>query len=94
VTPQGSPEHIERPFAAGIPGQLRLVYFYGPDFPWDSPFYVKHIEPQAHYQAFFWDPRSGVEYPMGAVQPDEHGRWKIPVQPEMTDWLLVLTGAA
>jgi hypothetical protein len=90
VEPCGSPEHYEWPFAASIPGQARLIYFYGPNFPWALPFYVLGLEPGKSYPAFYWDPRTGEEYPLGSVQAGDDGRWQMPPQPEMTDWLLVL----
>jgi hypothetical protein len=91
VEPCGSAEHPEWPFAAGIPGKLRLIYFYGPNFAWDKPFYVQGFEPGSAYHAALWDPRTGQEYPLGPVQPDPDGRWSIPPQPEFSDWLLILT---
>ena len=90
AAPHGSPEHIELPFAAGIPGKLRLVYFYGPNFPWDPPLVVEQLEPGLPYEAFFWDPRTGAEFPLGKIHVDAEGRWQIPLQPEMADWLLVM----
>jgi hypothetical protein len=92
ASPQGTPEQIELPFAAGIPGKLRLVYFYGPNFPWVAPLFVEQIEPGLPYKAFFWDPRTGAEYPLGQICADAAGRWQIPAQPEMADWLLVMEG--
>lgn len=90
VEPSGSPEHIELPFAAGIPGSLRLIYFYGPNWPWGTPFMVRQLESTVQYRAFFWDPRTGQEYPIGPIQADADGCWKIAPQPEMTDWVVVL----
>lgn len=91
VSPQGSPENMRYPFAAGIPGQLRLVYFYGPDFPWEPEgLHVEMLEVEVPYRAFFWDPRSGAEHALGSVIPDAQGSWRIPVQPEMADWVLVI----
>jgi hypothetical protein len=89
VSPAGSPERIDLPFAAGIPGQVRVIYIYGPTF---SPFRltVQKLEPGVAYEAFWWDPRTGAEHPLGAVQADAQGAWPIPVQPELNDWVLVL----
>jgi len=90
ASPCGSPGSLALPFAAGIPGKLRLVYFYGPNFPWEAPLFVERLEPGLLYEAFFWNPRTGVEYTIGQVTGDAAGRWRIPIQPEMADWLLVL----
>ena len=51
------------------------------------------------YNAFWWDPRTGAEHPLGRVQPDAPGgagtggAWTIPMQPELTDWVLALVRA-
>ena len=96
VEPAGSPDNICAPFAAGIPGQIRIIYFYNPTFPWESikPAVVA-IENNVKYTAWFWDPGSGEENEIGIVEPDDHGRWQIPLQPRFSDWVLVLdaTGA-
>jgi hypothetical protein len=89
VSPAGSPTQIKWPFAAGIPGQVRVIYMYWPNFTDYSPT-VQKIEPRVAYTAFYWDPRTGAEHPLGAVQADAAGAWTIPMQPELTDWVLVL----
>ena len=88
--PFGSPENIEAPFAAGIPGIVRVIYFYAPTQPWFSKTQVCGLESGLRYQAFFWDPRSGQEFALGEIRGDDAGKWVIPVQPEMKDWVLVL----
>jgi hypothetical protein len=92
VSPCGGPGDIERPFAAGIPGQVRVIYFFAPSFPWSAqPLQVCQLESAPlRYRAFFWDPRSGLEYDLGTVAAGADGTWTIPVQPEMKDWVLVL----
>ena len=89
VDPAGSPAHFDWPFAAGIPGKVRIIYLYGPNFA-DVRLTVQQIEAQAAYRAFFWDPRTGAEHPLGTVQPNADGSWVIPVQPELFDWVLVM----
>ena len=74
--------------AAGIPGKVRVIYIYGTFF--GSYGKVEKIEPGVTYTAFFWDPRTGAEYPIGPVRPDANGSWVIPREPELTDWVLVL----
>jgi hypothetical protein len=88
VEPAGSPEHFELPFAAGIPGELRVIYLYAPVFALDKK--VIKIEKDVTYQSYFWDPRTGQEFPLGIVQPDANGSWTIPMEPELFDWVLVL----
>jgi hypothetical protein len=89
VDPAGSPEHIKWPFAAGIPGVVRVIYLYFPNFPDYQPS-VQQLEPGAAYTAYFWDPRTGDQHPLGKIEPDAAGAWRIPMQPTLTDWVLVL----
>jgi len=89
VSPAGSPEHIQWPFAAGIPGQVRVIYLYGPNFPGYQPS-VQNLERGVAYRATYWDPRTGAEYALGVISPDAAGAWPIPMQPELSDWVLVL----
>jgi hypothetical protein len=89
VCPPGTPEHFKWPFAAGIPGQVRVIYLYWPNFETYRPA-VQRIEPGLAYTAFYWDPRTGAEHRLGTVHPDAEGAWAIPMQPELTDWVLVL----
>ncbi len=89
VDPAGAPEHIEWPFAAGIPGRVRVIYMYGPIWG-NAGLTVQKIEPGAHYKAFFWDPTSGEEHPLGEITPRADGSWVMPNQPELKDWVLVL----
>jgi hypothetical protein len=88
--PVGGPDNVEYPFAAGIPGQVRVIYMYGPIQPWFHKTKVCRLESDVRYHGFYWDPRSGQEYPLGDIQPSEDGSWTLPFQPEMKDWVLVL----
>lgn len=97
VDPSGSPEHVTAPFAAGVPGEIRFIYFYNPTFPWSSHCHtVTMLEPDIEYKALFWDPRTGDAHNLGTVKPDANGRWNVPLQPTFSDWLLILdaTGAS
>jgi len=91
VDPCGSPDHLEWPFAAGIPGEVRVIYMYGPNWS-DTRLTVKALTAGAPYTAFFWDPRTGAEHPLGTILAADDGTWAIPVQPEASDWVLVLEG--
>ncbi len=91
VEPGGSAENVSAPFAAGIPREVRIIYFYQPTFPWSNQrIAVVKIEPDIKYRAFFWDPRSGDAHDLGLVESDVHGCWNVPLQPVFTDWILVL----
>jgi hypothetical protein len=89
VHPAGSAEHIQLPFAAGIPGQVRIIYMYGPIWA-EIKLAVTNLEPGSHYHAFFWDPRTGEELPIGPVIPQPDGSWVMPMHPTLSDWVLVL----
>ena len=91
VEPAGSPENVNLPFAAGIPGEVRVIYFYSPTFQLPNPQHqVCGLEAGLQYWAFFWDPRTGQEHDLGEVTSDGDARWTIPIQPELKDWILVL----
>jgi hypothetical protein len=90
VQPAANTEQWFAPYAAGIPGKLRVVYF--PHFhlhPW-ADMRVKGLEPGVIYQARFLDPRNGQEFPTGTVQADERGEWRVAVPLTMHDWVLIL----
>ncbi len=85
----GSYENINLPFCAGIPEEVRLIYFYAAF--WDnSPFRVRALESGMRYRTFFWNPRNGVEVEAGIAKGDVNAEWKVPMQPERKDWVLVL----
>ncbi|MBN1436796.1 MAG: DUF4038 domain-containing protein [Sedimentisphaerales bacterium] len=80
-------------YAAGIQGQVRVIYTYQVIFlgvPGSKPVLVQKIEAGVNYRAFFVNPSTGQEHDLGAVKADEEGNWPIPQQPEARDWLLVL----
>ncbi|MGC9469608.1 MAG: DUF4038 domain-containing protein [Anaerolineae bacterium] len=91
VDPSGSPANVDAPFAAGIPQQVRIVYFYQPTFPWtEQQMWVCNLESGTTYRAYFWNPRDGTEHQLGRVNANPDGRWAIPIQPTMKDWVVVL----
>jgi hypothetical protein len=88
VNPAATPENPWLHYAAGIPGEVRVIYMYGQ--VWGTHVRVQHIEADAHYRAFFVNPTTGEEYALGDVGAEPDGSWLIPQQPEVHDWLLVL----
>ena len=91
VEPAGNPDNVDFPFAAGIPGEVRMVYFYWPTFQAPNRQYlVRYLESGIHYRAFFWDPRNGQEFNLGEVIQGDDYTWYIPIQPELKDWVVVL----
>jgi len=91
VKPAGGPQNLNAPFAAGIPGEVRVIYFYYPTYqkPAEQN-QVLNIEPGIRYKAFFWRPRDGEEYDLGIIKPDASGTWEIPIQPTLEDWVVVI----
>jgi hypothetical protein len=93
VDPHWDEDNYFHAYAAGIPGQLRVIF-------WPSTFRsgrIKHIEPDVSYRAFLFNPVDGSERDLGAVTPDEHGDWVLPVgngdwrvMPIYQDWVLVM----
>ncbi len=75
-----------RSACAGIPGKLRIAYI---SFLWDPPL-VKGLEKDINYQAFYFDPITGKDIPLGPVTPGSDGSWRAPLPPEVHDWVLVL----
>jgi hypothetical protein len=60
---------FRRPYAAGIPGKLRMIYTAG--FP--VPPTVLDLEPGVRYQAYYWEPTLGIKFDLGAVEIPKPG---------------------
>ncbi len=86
VEPHWTRDNYEQPYAAGIPGEVRMI-FIPP--AWNPPT-VKSIESGVAYHAFYFDPASGKQHDLGAVTPDSTGAWPAPLTPTFADWVLVL----
>ncbi|GAB4530899.1 MAG: hypothetical protein OHK0046_51680 [Anaerolineae bacterium] len=91
VLPAGDHTNYAAPFAAGIPREVRIIYSLLPSWPWDkNRKIVTGLEADVTYQAFFWDPRKGRKHDACVVAPDAEGRWMIPLEPTLQDWVIVL----
>ena len=86
VEPHWNKEDYLLAYAAGIPGELRIVYW--PTL-WTVPV-IKNLEPGVTYRAFYYDPKSGTEHPAGEAKGDRNGDWQPPGVPIFQDWVLVL----
>jgi hypothetical protein len=95
VQPSGDADRVGAPFAAGVPGQVRVIYLYDPILPWERTAHprVLGLERERAHRAYFWDPRTGAERDLGPVQPDGAGAWQIPLTPTFQDWVLVIESA-
>ncbi len=77
-------------FAAGIPGEVRVIFrpflggaFFGEDL-------VYGLEKDVRYEAFYFNPINGDERRLGSVTPDEEGTWRSPRVTAFQDWVLVM----
>jgi hypothetical protein len=86
VEPHWSEQNYQLPYAAGIPGQLLLVFV--PPM-WDPP-KVQHLESGTTYQAHFFNPRSGSQTSIGPVSADAEGAWQAPITPTFEQWVIVI----
>jgi hypothetical protein len=94
IEPRWTAENYTKAYAAGIPGELRLIFF---PLSWWGSGTVKGIEPEARYRAYLFNPSNADEIDLGTVTPDANGDWPLPcgnppykVMPIYRDWVLVL----
>jgi len=62
------------PYAAGIPGKLRVIYI-----PYFSPYTrqmptVLGLEPGVRYHAYYWEPSLGIRIDLGMIERPKPGR--------------------
>lgn len=88
IEPAASQDNPNAPFAAGIPGQVRVIFL--PSGVWGVT--IKAIEPGASYRAFLFNPVDAAEHDLGQVKPDANASWRVPLNmpPIYQDWILVL----
>jgi len=87
--PRWSKDNYELPYAAGIPGELRIV-FVPVIF---THFKIRDLEPGVRYKAAFFDPRTAEDHPIGEVAGDTQGQWEAPLLPTFEQWVLVMEKA-
>jgi hypothetical protein len=85
--PHWTEQNYMQPYAAGIPGEVRFVYAPA---SWDLPAIVD-LEPGVTYHGFLFNPSTGKETDLGAINGGEQGKWQPPVPPIVRDWVIVLT---
>ena len=90
VQPHADEEDPLNPYAAGIPGELRVIYLPKALFPapWGAPVTVVGLEPDVRYRATFFDPIEGGTHALSEVTGSD--TWQIPSPPVLQDWVLVL----
>jgi len=96
VSPAADDKSWFAPYAAGIAGRLRIVYY--PVLTLSPWLWNKHLvtalEPGVRFRARLIDPRSGAETDLGDVNGDARGEWRVPCPPVSHDWLLVMEARA
>jgi len=87
VEPHWNRDEYFFPYAAGIPGELRIIYTANPECV------IKHLERDVSYRASWFNPMSGEDFPIGVIRGDDNGDWKSPPMLIYQDWILVLERA-
>ena len=92
VDPHSTPENRMAPYAAGIPGKVRVIFISteAVGFTRSGQATVRGLEPGAQYRAFYFDPSAGTEYDQGMVAGDAEGNYQLPKPPIYRDWVFVL----
>ena len=85
VEPRWNKENFILPYAAGIPGEVRMIYTPA---RWDLP-KVIGLESD-DYAAYLFNPVNGQRRELGRVTPDKSGTWQPPVPPIVQDWVIVM----
>ena len=84
----GGPEDASYgPQAAGIPGDIRLIYV-----PQSEPVVALGLGAQTAYRAEYFDPVSGARQSLGTIRADATGSWTCPPPAAKDhDWVLILS---
>jgi hypothetical protein len=92
VDPHSTPENRMAPYAAGIPGKVRVIFISteAVGFTRSGQATIRGLEPGARYQAFYFDPGAGTQYDQGTVAGDAEGNYQLPKPPIYRDWVFVL----
>jgi hypothetical protein len=95
VKPHQTPANRMSAYAAGIPGQVRVVYIPAETI-WTvhrQEMVVQGLESGVSYRAGYFNPKTGDVTALGAVQPNAAGDYVVPRAPVFQDWVLVLERA-
>ncbi|ULQ54129.1 DUF4038 domain-containing protein [Flavihumibacter fluvii] len=71
------------PYAAGIPGEVRIIYMPGHYYDWSAPA-IKKLERDIPYQAFLVNPVNGKRYDLGIII--NRGPSATPYKKQFTGW--------
>lgn len=90
IAPAATPADFMKPFCAGVPGRLRVVFLPKGQPRWAEPCKLRQLEPRVHYTAHYVDPISGKVEPPLDVSPDANGDWPLPYPPILQDWVIIV----
>ena len=86
VEPHWSRDNYVLPYAAGIPGEVRVIFL--PPL-WAAPKLTK-LEAGVNYRASFFSPSTGKLIEAGRAAADPSGAWTPPTLPTFADWVILL----
>ncbi len=86
VEPHWQQKNYMQPYAAGIPGKLRIIFMP----PMWNPPKVLMLEAGKSYQAKFFNPSDGSVKPLEVATANSAGEWQVPNPPTFQDWVLVM----
>jgi len=89
VEPRWAGGNQMAPLAAGIAGELRVIYLPG---MWNPP-KIKGLESGVSYEASLFDMESGSTRVLGSAAASPDGDWQVPPPGVVKDWILVLRRA-
>jgi hypothetical protein len=90
ITPNATPADLMKPYCAGIPGRLRVVFLPKGQARWVQPFTMRGFEPGVRYTARYVDPITGHSEKPIPVEPDAKGEWQLTYPPVLQDWVLIM----
>ncbi|NLF02293.1 MAG: DUF4038 domain-containing protein, partial [Anaerolineales bacterium] len=92
VEPHQTPENRLACYAAGIPGQVRVIFVPADQIwaAWSGKLAIKGLEPGVSYRATLFNPKTGKEQDLGSVSGDENGDWFVPKPPIFQDYVIAL----
>ncbi|HEX7434766.1 MAG TPA: DUF4038 domain-containing protein [Anaerolineaceae bacterium] len=76
IDPHAGGENWLLPYAAGIPGQLAVVYFPYPLAPWEKSHILHGLQPGQPYTAFYFNPANGAHQAI-PIEVDAQGDWQV-----------------
>jgi hypothetical protein len=79
-----------KPYCAGIPGRLRVVFLPKGQARWVQPFTMRGLEKGVRYTARYVDPITGRSEKPIPVEPDVNGEWRLTYPPILQDWVMIM----